>query len=373
MFELLKQDHDTQARRGIVTTPHGTIQTPIFMPVGTRASVKAISVSELHDIQAQIILGNTYHLFLRPGTDIIEQAGGLHSFMNWHSPILTDSGGFQVFSLSDLRDVSETGVTFRSHIDGSKLFIGPKESMAIQASLGSDIAMAFDECPPLPSSDEAIDAAVERTLRWAEICLQQPGPEGQQRFGIVQGGLNAAKRQYCAERLVDMPFDGYAVGGLSVGETEQQMYDVLDWTVPSLPTDKARYLMGVGTPPQLVEAVARGIDMFDCVLPTRVGRNGSAYTPDGMLQVKGARMKDDFRPIQEGCTCYACQNHTRAYIRHLVNVGEILGLRLVTLHNLHFYLDLMQQIRQAIDAGTFAEFRVQFAARYARPRRAAVP
>jgi len=369
MFTLHKQDSESAARTGTVETTRGSIQTPIFMPVGTRATVKAISVPELHDIKAQIILGNTYHLNLRPGTEIIEQAGGLHKFMGWDRPILTDSGGFQVFSLSKLRQVTDNGVTFRSHIDGSKLFIGPKESMAIQRILGSDIAMAFDECPPLPGTTPEIESAVKRTIAWAKLCLEQPKAEGQQRFGIVQGGLNCDLRKHCAQELVKMPFDGYAVGGLSVGETQDEMYDVLDGTVPHLPTDKARYLMGVGTPPQLVEAVARGIDMFDCVLPTRVGRNGSAYTPHGMLQVKGAKMKAYFSPIQADCACYTCQNHTRAYVRHLVNVDEILGLRLLTVHNLHFYLDLMRQIRDHITAGTFGAFRAEFAANYRPPQR----
>jgi queuine tRNA-ribosyltransferase len=360
---------DGDARCGVLNTAHGPIETPIFMPVGTRASVKTVSPQELKTLEASIILGNTYHLNLRPGMGIIDAAGGLHPFMSWDRPILTDSGGYQVFSLSKLRKVTEAGVQFRSHIDGAKLFLGPREAMDIQRRLGSDIAMVFDECPPYPSPEPEVARSLERTLRWAMTCREQARSQGQLVFGIGQGGGYRELRERCMASLVEMDFDGYAIGGLSVGEPEATMYEILEWVVPIMPPSKARYLMGVGTPPQLVEAVARGVDMFDCVLPTRVARNGSAYTSEGMLQAKAGRWKADFRPIQEDCECYTCTNFTRAYVRHLLNVGEIFGLRLVTLHNLHFYLRLMRDIRAHIRAGTFADFRAEFAARYQPPKR----
>ena len=363
-FTLLKTDSTSRARRGLLRTVHGEIQTPIFMPVGTQATVKAMSPAEMEGLNAQIILGNTYHLFVRPGMEVIRGAGGLHRFMNWHRPILTDSGGYQVFSLSGLRKLTPDGVKFQSHVDGSALFLGPKEAMAIQRDLGSDIAMVFDECTPYPATrKEALDS-LTLTLRWAERCRQQPRAPGQLVFGIVQGGMYEDLRATSAQELVALDFDGYALGGLSVGEPEEEMFRVLEAAVPHLPADKPRYMMGVGTPPQLVESVARGVDMFDCVLPTRVGRNGSAYTSFGVLPVKAGRYKDDFTPMDPECGCYACKNFTRAYIRHLLNVGEILGARLVTTHNLHFYLTLMQQIRDALDAGTFAEFRAAFHVKY---------
>ena len=360
---------DDNARCGTLQTAHGEIATPIFMPVGTRASVKTVSPHELHSVEASIILGNTYHLNLRPGMEIIDAAGGLHRFMNWTRPILTDSGGYQVFSLAKLRKVTEDGVQFRSHIDGSSLFLGPCEAMDIQRRLGSDIAMVFDECPPYPSPEPTVSKSVDRTLRWAATCREQARAEGQLIFGIGQGGAYRELRERCMVSLGKLDFDGYAIGGLSVGEPEDRMYEILDWTVPVMPTGKARYLMGVGTPPQLVEAVARGVDMFDCVLPTRVARNGSAYTSSGMMQAKAGRLKADFRPIEEGCECYTCTHFTRAYVRHLLNVGEILGLRLVTLHNLHFYLRLMRNIRSHIRAGTFAEFRADFHRKYQPPKK----
>ncbi len=363
-FTLLKTDSGSRARRGVLRTAHGEIPTPIFMPVGTQATVKAMTPAELLELDAKIILGNTYHLFVRPGMEIIRGAGGLHAFMNWERPILTDSGGYQVFSLKGLRKMTPDGVKFQSHVDGSPLFLGPKEAMAIQRDLGSDIAMVFDECTPYPATRKEAMDSLKLTLRWAETCREQKRAHGQLVFGIVQGGMYEDLRQLSAKELVNIGFDGYALGGLSVGEPEEEMWRVLEASEPCLPADKPRYMMGVGTPPQLVEAVARGVDMFDCVLPTRVGRNGCAFTSAGTLPVKAGRFKADFTPMDPECSCYACRNFTRAYIRHLLNVGEILGARLVTIHNLHFYLTLMQGIRDALDAGTFAEFRAAFHAKY---------
>jgi queuine tRNA-ribosyltransferase len=364
MFELLKTDPSSRARLGRLTTARGVIETPVFMPVGTQASVKALDVRELTEMGTQILLGNTYHLNIRPGREIIEKAGGLHSFMNWQGPILTDSGGFQVFSLGKIRKVKEHGVEFRSHLDGTLIFLGPKESMEIQRWLGSDIAMVFDECPPHTASKEEVLLAVKRTLRWAAECRTQPRAAGQHVFGIVQGTHHPDLRRKCAEELVAMDFDGYAIGGVSVGEPEPEMMKAVEITEPYLPEGKARYAMGLGTPAQMVELVARGVDMFDCVLPTRVARNGTAYTKKGAFAVKGGAVKADFGPIEEGCECFACRHHTRAYIRHLMNVNEILGLRLVSVHNSHFYLEVMRQIRAHLAAGTFAEYRREFAATF---------
>lgn len=364
MFELLKKDPFSKARLGRLTTAHGTIETPVFMPVGTQASVKALDPRELVEMGTQIILGNTYHLSIRPGMEIITKAGGLHSFMNWRMPILTDSGGFQVFSLAKIRKVKAHGVEFRSHLDGSLLFLGPKEAMEIQRLLGSDIAMVFDECPPHNCSPKDAQNAVSRTLRWAEECRVQPRAEGQKVFGIVQGGSNPELREKCAKALVGMEFDGYAIGGVSVGEPEPEMMKAVEYTEPHLPEHKARYAMGLGTPAQLVELVARGVDMFDCVLPTRVARNGTAFTYKGTISIKGGFNKADFRPIEEGCDCYACKNFTRAYLRHLLNVNEILGLRMLSVHNSHMYLKVMADIRVHLAAGTFTEFRQKFAATY---------
>ena len=364
MFELLKTDPQSRARRGRLTTAHGVIETPVFMPVGTQASVKALDNRELLEMNTQILLGNTYHLNLRPGLEIITAAGGLHGFMNWNLPILTDSGGFQVFSLGKIRKIKEHGVEFRSHLDGSLIVLGPQQSMAIQRVLGSDIAMVFDECPPHDAPAEEIARAVKRTIRWAAECLQQPRARGQKYFGIVQGASDPTLREKCARELVAMDFDGYAIGGVSVGEPEPEMMKAVEITEPHLPAHKARYAMGLGTPAQLVELVARGVDMFDCVLPTRVARNGTAFTSKGTFAIKGGAVKADFNPIERGCTCFACRNHSRAYIRHLLNVNEILGLRLVSIHNSHFFLKVMQDIRDHLDAGTFAEFRREFAATY---------
>jgi queuine tRNA-ribosyltransferase len=364
VFELLTKDVRSKARLGRLQTARGVVETPVFMPVGTQASVKALDPRELLEMGTQIILGNTYHLSIRPGLEIIKAAGGLHSFMNWTRPILTDSGGFQVFSLAKIRKIKTHGVEFRSHLDGSLLFLGPKESMHIQRVLGSDIAMVFDDCPPHSASLADVRAAVERTLRWARECREQPRALGQFVFGIVQGASDAKLRAHCAKELVAMDFDGYAIGGVSVGEPEPEMFAAVEMTEPHLPENKARYAMGLGTPAQLVELVARGVDMFDCVLPTRVARNGTAFTKKGTISIKGGAYKADFKPIEEDCNCFACKNFTRAYLRHLLNVNEILGLRMVSVHNSHMYLKVMADIRAHLAAGTFSEFRREFIANY---------
>ena len=364
MFDLLQTDNASAARLGKLTTTHGVIDTPAFMPVGTRATVRTLDSADLDALGAQIILGNTYHLNLRPGMEIIRAADGLHRFMGWDKPILTDSGGFQVFSLAKMAKIGEDGVTFQSHIDGTPLFLGPKEAMAIQRDLGSDIAMAFDDCPSHTADRETVAAAVERTSRWAAECLEQPRAEGQLVFGIVQGGGHEDLRERSAEKITALKFDGFAIGGLSVGEPEPEMMATTAFTVPLLPADKPRYAMGLGTPAQLVELVARGVDMFDCVLPTRLARNGTAHTFDGAFGVKGGEYKADFSPIEADCDCFTCTHHTRAYVRHLLNVDEILGLRLLTIHNLRCYLRVMTAVRQHLAAGTFGNFREEFAARY---------
>lgn len=369
MFELLATDPATRARLGRLTTSHGVIETPVFMPVGTQASVKAMDPRELLESGTQIILGNTYHLYVRPGLDVISVAGGLHRFMNWSLPILTDSGGFQVFSLAKIRKIGEHGVEFRCHLDGSPLFLGPKEAMHIQKTLGSDIAMAFDDCPPAGSKPAELQAAVERTMRWAHECRDQPRADGQLVFGIVQGGTDSGLRQKCAETLIGLDFDGYAIGGVSVGEPEPEMLRAVEMTEVHLPHRKPRYAMGLGTPAQMIELIARGVDMFDCVLPTRVARNGTAYTHRGAVNAKAGYNKADFRPIEEGCTCYCCRNFTRAYIRHLLNVDEILGLRMLSVHNTHLYLTLMREVREHLVAGTFADFRREYIARYVPTKR----
>ena len=360
-YELIKKDEQTGARAGVLHTPHGDFPTPIFMPVGTQASVKAVSPDELRNIGAGIILSNTYHLFLRPGAELIREAGGLHSFMRWDRAILTDSGGFQVFSLGDLRKISEEGVTFRSHIDGSKKFLSPEISIAVQTALGSDIVMAFDECVPYPADHDYAERSLERTLRWAKRCRAAMTRSDQGLFGIVQGGMFKDLRLRSVQALVEMDLPGYAVGGLSVGEPKELMYEILDYTTEHLPPDKPRYLMGVGTPDCLVEGVARGIDMFDCVFPTRVARNGMAMTWTGRLVMKNSEYTSDFRPLEEDCGCYACRNgFTRAYVRHLVRAGEIFGLRLLSLHNLWFLQEFMRRLRQAIIEERFSEFRSDF-------------
>ena len=344
------------ARRGVLHTAHGDVQTPIFMPVGTIGTVKALTQRDLLELNAQIILGNTYHLSLRPGMDLMAKAGGLHNFMHWDRPILTDSGGFQVFSLSKLGKKTRDGVHFQSHIDGSYLFIGPAESMEIQRILGSDIAMAFDDCTPWPATYDEAKKSLDLTLRWAEQSLAQPKADGQLRFGIAQGSVYGDLREKAVRILGDMPFEGLAIGGVSVGEPEKEMLKALDFCTPFLPPEKPHYLMGVGTPRQMIEGIQRGIDMFDCVLPTRMARNGSAYLPTGTIPVKAARYKEDFGPIMDGCQCYACRNFTRAYIHHLLHCNEILGAILMTIHNVHFYLTLMQNARDALDNGTFPQF-----------------
>ena len=338
------------------------------MPVGTQATVKATTPAELREVGAQIILGNTYHLFLRPGLEVIREMGGLHRFMNWNAPILTDSGGFQVFSLSKLRRITEEGVHFNNHLDGSPCFLSPEIAMQIQTALGSDIAMVFDECPPYPCEHEYASASLDRTLRWAERCRswleKQSADHRPLTFGIVQGAVyhDLRKRSVCS--LVDLDFDGYAVGGVSVGEPEEEMMRAIENSERFLPVQKPRYAMGLGTPPQIIEMVARGIDMFDCVLPTRLARNGTAFTARGTMNLKNNPYRADPRPIEEGCECSTCQQFTRAYIRHLIKAEEILGLRLVTIHNLYFYLRLMTLIRTALEQGTFAQFREQFVANY---------
>ena len=363
-FTLLAGD-PKGPRAGTLRLARGhEVRTPLFMPVGTQGAIRTLSPLHLETTGTQIVLANTYHLSQRPGEDIVKKAGGLNKFMAIPNPTLTDSGGFQVFSLATIRKIQAHGVEFRSHLDGSLLFLGPKEAMAIQAVLGSDIAMVFDDCPPHTSTPRELRAAVERTLRWAGECREQPRADGQKVFGIVQGGSNAAMREECAKALVALKFDGYAIGGVSVGEPEPEMMRAVEMTEPFLPADQPRYAMGLGTPAQMVELVARGVDMFDCVLPTRVARNGTAFTRKGSVSIKAGACKADFRPIEEGCDCFACRHFTRAYLRHLLNVGEILGLRMLSVHNTRMYLRTMAEMRAAIAAGTFAEFRREFVAGY---------
>lgn len=363
-FEIIKECSATGARVGRLITPHGVIDTPVFMPVGTQATVKTMTPEELNALDVQIILSNTYHLYLRPGAELIREAGGLHRFMHWERSILTDSGGYQVFSLGELREITEEGVTFRSHIDGSTHFLSPERATEVQMALGADIIMAFDECPPYPCPYEYVKDSLERTTRWAERCLQVHTRKDQALFGIIQGGVFPDLRAQSARELMALDFPGYAIGGLSVGEPKALMYDILEQTVPLLPANKPRYLMGVGSPDCLVEGVHRGIDMFDCVLPTRIARNGTVMTRQGKLVVRNAEYARDWRPLEPGCDCYACRNYTRAYIRHLIKANEVLGIRLTTMHNLAFLLRLMREIRQAIWEDRFPAYRETFWAEY---------
>lgn len=369
-FELIKQDSTTHARAGTLKLAYGIVETPIFMPVGTQGTVKTLSPLDLEDVGAQIILGNTYHLYLRPGQELIRQAGGLHSFMNWQRPILTDSGGYQVFSLSALRKIKEEGVTFQSHLDGSYHDFSPESVIYTQRCLGSDIMMVLDECTPYPCSlNQAIESN-QLTLSWAERCLKAFNSSApfygfdQTIFGIVQGSSYEQVRRESATALVDLDFPGYAIGGLSVGEPKEIMHEMTDVCTEILPQEKPRYLMGVGKPEDIVEAIGQGVDMFDCVMPTRNGRKGTVFTRNGVLVVKNATYKEDFEPIDPKCKCYACQNFSRAYIRHLFKAGEILGMRLASLHNLHFYLELVGLARRAILENRFADWKKEFLARY---------
>ncbi len=366
-FQVLTRDPSSRARTGILQTARGPILTPVFMPVGTQGAVKGAGPDELRAMHAQVILGNTYHLFIRPGLEVFRHFGGLHNFNRWDRPILTDSGGFQVFSLAKIRKIQEDGVHFQSHLDGSKLFIGPETSMEIQAVLGSDIAMAFDECPPWPCTEEYAANSLALTLRWARRCRDWAAtnaPAGQLQFGIVQGSVYADLREESARALVEMDWAGYAVGGVSVGEPEPEMMLAAEHAVPFLPEDRPRYCMGLGTPKQIVELVARGIDMFDCVLPTRLARHGAVFTDDGTLNIRNKQFEFDKGPLMEGCECPCCREFSRAYVRHLIRCEEILGLRLVTLHNLHYYVNLGRRITASIESGTFPAFRAAFVARY---------
>jgi queuine tRNA-ribosyltransferase len=363
-FEIISRDTRSAARAGRLRTAHGVIEMPVFMPVGTQGTVKCMAPSELRELGAQVVLGNTYHLVVRPGLEVVRQAGGLHKFMGWDGPILTDSGGYQVFSLAKLRRIGPDGVEFQSHLDGATLFLGPREAMAAQATLGSDIAMAFDECPHWPCDREYACRSLELTLQWAARCREEKRTGSQLLFGIVQGSVYADLRERSARELVAMDFDGYAIGGVSVGEPVREMLAQVDMSVPHLPAEKPRYVMGVGTPPQMLEMIARGVDMFDCVLPTRVARNGTIFTARGTYAIKNAQYREDFRPLEEGCACYACRQFTRAYVRHLLWANEVLGLRLTSWHNLHVYVELMRRAREAIAAGVFDEFRREFVAHY---------
>ena len=379
MFELVSQDPKSKARRGRLTTGHGVVNTPAFMPIGTQGTVKAVSPRELRELNAPIILGNTYHLFVRPGLEVIKQFGGLHQFMNWNGPLLTDSGGYQIFSLAKLRKITDDGVHFQNHVDGTPAFISPEIAMEIQTTLGSDIAMVLDECPPWPCEREYAARSLEMTTRWAKRCKEWRDANAERRtsnaqhsteeadtmlFGIVQGATFDDLRKESAQAVVDIGFDGYAIGGVSVGEPEKEMLRAVESSEPSLPADKPRYAMGLGTPPQMLEMIARGIDMFDCVLPTRLARNGTAFTAEGTLNLKNAEFAMQKGPIGEGCSCPACSEFSRAYIRHLVKAEEILGLRLITMHNLHFYLDLMRKAGEAISAGTFDQMQKEFVVGY---------
>jgi queuine tRNA-ribosyltransferase len=357
-FELITTD--SHARRGRLTFPRGTVETPVFMPVGTYGTVKAMTPEELQDIGAEIILGNTFHLMLRPGTEVIKAHGDLHDFMHWQKPILTDSGGFQVFSLGDMRKITEQGVTFASPVNGDKVFMGPEESMAVQRDLGSDIVMIFDECTPYPADEPQTRASMELSLRWAQRSKHAHADNPAALFGIIQGGMYPELRDASLQALMDIDFNGYAIGGLSVGEPKEEMLRILEHIAPAMPADKPRYLMGVGRPEDIVDAVVRGVDMFDCVMPTRNARNGHLFTHYGDIRIRNAKYQNDTRPLDESCGCYTCRHYSRAYLRHLDKTGEILGSRLNTIHNLFYYQELMRGLRSAIETRQLQKFVSQF-------------
>ena len=363
-YQLLKKDGKTNARHGLLHTNYGTVETPMFMPVGTQATVKTLSPEELKDIHSGVILSNTYHLWLRPGEDIVAKAGGLHRFMNYDGPILTDSGGFQVFSLADKKNITEEGVLFKSHINGEKLFLTPEKSIEIQNKLDSDIAMSFDECIPYPASYEYAKKSTERTIRWAKRGKDAHKNEKQSLFGIVQGGECEDLRKWSAQETVKLGFDGYSIGGTSVGEDKPTMYKMIDDAIVYLPEDKPRYLMGVGDPIDILEGVERGVDMFDCVLPTRIARHGNAFTHHGKINLKNAKFKEDFTPIESECNCYACKHYTKAYIRHLIVANETFGQRLLSIHNLRFLIKLVEDLRIAIDKDAFLSYKENFIKEY---------
>lgn len=356
-LEILHKDKKSNARYSLLHTPHGVVETPMFMPVGTLATVKTLSVEEIYDIKAGVILANTYHLHLRPGEDIVEKAGGVHKFMNYKGPMLTDSGGFQVFSLSTNRKISEEGVTFKSHLDGSKHFFSPEITMDIEQKIGADIAMVLDECAPYPASRDYIQKSMERTLRWALRCKNSHVRKDQALFGIVQGGDYQDLREYCASELSKMDFDGYAIGGTSIGEPKEVEYRMVEYAVKNLPFDKPRYLMGVGSLDYIFDGIEKGIDMFDCVLPTRIARHGTLMTHNGRVNIKNSKYKDDFTPLDSECDCYCCKNYTKAYLHHLIKCNETLGQRLLSIHNLRFLIKMMEEAREAIKKDKFIEFK----------------
>ncbi len=366
-YNLIKTEKNTKARLGTIKTNYGTVETPMFMPVGTKATVKGLSPEEVKETGAGIVLANTYHLWLRPGEDIVNKAGGLHKFMNYDGPILTDSGGFQVFSLAKnkKKDITEEGVHFKSHIDGKKLFLTPEKSIEIQNKLDSDIAMSFDECPPASATYEYLKNSVERTIRWAKRGKAVHNNPNQSLFGIVQGGAYEDLRKYSAIETVKLDFDGYSIGGVANdGESKEDMYKAIDYSIPYLPEDKVRYLMGVGEPIDIIEGVIRGVDIFDCVLPTRIARHGQAFTRNGKINLNNAKYKEDFTPIEESCDCYTCKHYTKAYIRHLLNTGEMLGGRLLSIHNIRFLIKLTEELREAIKEDRILEYREKFIKEY---------
>ena len=367
-IEILHKDKNCNARYGLLKTPHGTVELPMFMPVGTLATVKSLSPKELREIHSGVVLANTYHLALRPGADIVQEAGGVQKFMNYDGPMLTDSGGFQVFSLAKNRDIKEEGVTFRNHLNGAKLFFSPEKVMEIEAKIGADIIMCLDECAPYPVTKEYMVNSVERTLRWAKRCQLAKKREDQALFGIVQGGDFADMRQYCAEELVKMNFDGYSIGGTSIGEPKEVEYRMVSYAVPFLPEDKPRYLMGVGSIDMIFDGIRKGVDMFDCVLPTRIARHGTLMTSTGRINIKNKKYERDFTPLDPECDCYCCQNFTRAYLHHLMKCDEILGQRLCSIHNLRFLIRLMEKAREAIKEDRFLEFEAETMAKFGSDR-----